>query len=273
MVKSRFECEIGFIDYRKAQNDLKGLIDRNRNSEMIVSGNDLVLPIIDKSELFGAVQVLNGGHLRPSQMTEIRQLVDLTIGSLLLLESRDVLSRTIENFLTFSSVAEDSTIAKLDFMVPDLEFEEPVTFDAEPVFLEGRSVEEQRKTALEIHHQSENSAFLNFRDLPEDTRLNIFAVMELGPITIFVDNLEVLSDLEKNVLEGLLRQANKGSYIPKLIFSYEFSLGVAREKDLISEEMFLELKGRELSVKLNKEAKIEQTAKLLMFRPSAKDLN
>ena len=54
--------------------------------------------------------------------------------------------------------------------------------------------------ALELHSHSQRYAFLDYRDLQRDCRLNLSEMRELGTITLFVADILQLSSAEQEVL-------------------------------------------------------------------------
>lgn len=72
--------------------------------------------------------------------------------------------------------------------------------------IEGKSVDEIHKMALELHAQGSRLAFLNFHDLEIHQRHSISQLLGLGSITLFIPDILLLNSYEQEILRHVLLQ-------------------------------------------------------------------
>lgn len=98
------------------------------------------------------------------------------------------------------------------------------------LFLEAKTPSQIQKIAVDIHEVSERWAYLRFQDV-KDQILSVQNLMELGSLTLFIDDILNISDFHREILISYLQHAHSGQE-PLILIGSATSF-----QDLLSNDM------------------------------------
>lgn len=171
--------------------------------------NPTDIPFTGVPEDYGLWGLRAGQELNAEQKVEVSEMCASILGGLERLEKKRAAledlqtqmetvleGESISNVIAFQrrprtglTVASDKKyILKLDCLI------------------EGQSVEEIHRMAMELHSQSQRLIFLNYLELSDRQRGSITHLLELGPIHLFVPAVHELNALEQEMLRHLVLQ-------------------------------------------------------------------
>ena len=103
--------------------------------------------------------------------------------------------------------------------------------------------------ALEIHHISNRYAFINFDEIKDNTSLTVSSLLDLGPVTLYVQDLEKLSGFQQLVLKRLVQRRTSVKSAPQLVAAINRNLETIDASDTIDQELLAELKAARITMK------------------------
>jgi len=213
--------------------ELRRLMDLSRinmESEHAVHGNDLYIPIIVENQFLGTAIIPFGWELCEDNKKKIAQLVRMALEPKLYSE---FLERR-ENNLQYQDVEETvSDPAKEKKLITSF------------LHLHGHDDSLLKKVALQIHDFSARWAFVPFEDICTDLK-TVFDICNLGATTLYVPNVESLSEEQQRLLADYVR-CPRSLAEPLLLTASTYSRD-SLSKKMVNTELFSELQGSYLEV-------------------------
>jgi len=207
--------------------ELRRMMDLSKlreDSEPVVQGNDLYIPIVVQEQFLGTAVIPHGWELSSDKKKSVAQLVRMVLEPKLyneFLERRESNLQTIES-LNFSAsnlslFGEDEN----DYQ-EEASTEAPQQLITSILHLQGRDVSLIKKVALQIHDFSARWAFIPFEDVAKDLN-SAMDICNLGGLTLFVNNVENLSAEHQDLLADYLKSPRSLSE-PLILTSSTLSL-------------------------------------------------
>lgn len=111
----------------------------------------------------------------------------------------------------------------------------PKIYYAVPCLIEGQTHWDRYRLAFEIHHVSQRVGFISYQDIDPDVRMSAALLSELGPVTVFLSQIESLVPNEQSALLTFLKEERKAHH-PHLITAIQSSYAdIARSQDLLTQ--------------------------------------
>lgn len=182
--------------------ELRRLMDLSKlriDSEPVIQGNDLYIPIVVQEQFLGTAVIPHGWELCEDKKKSVTQLVRMVLEPKLYseyLERRETNLQSLES-TTFSTdnvslFADDEDIAG-EVIV------EQKNLITSLLHLQGHDNSLIKKVALQIHEFSTRWAFVPFEDVSKEIR-SVMDICNLGGMTLFVENVESLSEEHQTLL-------------------------------------------------------------------------
>lgn len=188
--------------------ELRRLMDLSKlrvDSEPVVQGNDLYIPIVVQEQFLGTAIIPHGWELSSDKKKSVTQLVRMVLEPKLyneFLERRESNLQTIES-LNFSA-SNLSLFADDEVEMEEVETEKPQQLITSLLHLQGRDSSLIKKVALQIHDFSARWAFIPFEDVCKELHTAL-DICNLGGMTLFVENVENLSAEHQALLADYLK--------------------------------------------------------------------
>lgn len=207
--------------------ELRRMMDLSKlrdDSEPVVQGNDLYIPIVVQEQFLGTAVIPHGWELSSEKKKSVTQLVRMVLEPKLyneFLERRETNLKTIEslNFsagnVTLFGDDEDS-----DIFAPAETT--PTQMITSLLHLQGRDGSLIKKVALQIHDFSARWAFIPFEDVCKELKSSM-DICNLGGMTLYVENVENLSTEHQDLLADYLKSPRSLSE-PLILTSSTLSL-------------------------------------------------
>lgn len=188
--------------------ELRRMMDLSKlrdDSEPVVQGNDLYIPIVVQEQFLGTAVIPHGWELSSDKKKSVTQLVRMVLEPKLYneyLERRETNLQIVES-LNFSA-------SNLSLFGEDqAEMLEEVTTQPQHLItsllhLQGHDSSLIKKVALQIHDFSARWAFIPFEDVCKELH-TAMDICNLGGMTLFVENVENLSAEHQALLAEYLK--------------------------------------------------------------------
>lgn len=209
--------------------ELRRLMDLSKlrvDSEPVVQGNDLYIPIVVQEQFLATAIIPHGWELSSEKKKSVTQLVRMVLEPKLyteFLERRENNLQSLEN-LSFST--SNISLFGDDEIYSDEDFEnstaEATTLITSLLHLQGHDSSMIKKVALQIHEFSARWAFVPFEDVSQGLQ-NEMDICNLGGMTLFVENVESLSAEHQKLLADYLKSPRSLSE-PLILTSSTLSL-------------------------------------------------
>ncbi len=216
LLGSRFKSEFRYLPYVAGHSDwnlIQSLLFRNQ--PLTLNGHHY-FPIYVDGDLFGAIQH-EGESLHSLDQTKILELVDLILGETLSSLYKSESMQRLEDNL-YSSSAPAGVVKLSDFrkskapqraslysvdssMSSDFQAASRQRLLNIATLIEAADLEDAFKMALEVHEEGKRFAFINYWDLPREVREDAKALKDLGAMTIYLPNIQLLSEAEQAALK------------------------------------------------------------------------
>lgn len=172
-----------------------------------LNGDDFVIPLSLKNYDLGNVIVNRGSFLSEEQKSEIIDLIKFLVEPQVY---NLLLKTTEENILNQknSALAEKNKVVKL---FDDFEIYETSTAKkllSQIIHLKAHTSQNRHKVALKIHEMSERNLFVRFHDIINKTA-TVEDLLSLSDTTVFIEDIELLSENELQLLEAFLTHINQ----------------------------------------------------------------
>lgn len=188
--------------------ELRRMMDLSKlrdDSEPVVQGNDLYIPIVVQEQFLGTAVIPHGWELSSDKKKSVAQLVRMVLEPKLYneyLERRETNLQIVES-LNFS--ASNLTL----FGEDQAEMSDEVTTQPQHMItsllhLQGHDNSLIKKIALQIHDFSARWAFIPFEDVCKELH-TAMDICNLGGMTLFVENVENLSAEHQALLAEYLK--------------------------------------------------------------------
>lgn len=191
--------------------ELRRLMDLSKlrvDSEPIVQGHDLMIPIVVQEQFLGTAVISHGWELCEENRKTVAQLVRMVLEPKLyneFLERRENNLQTIES-LNFSTrnlqlFGDDNSAYEMQNMDFIAEEQQLIT---SLLHLQGQDLSLVKKVALQIHEFSARWAFVPFEDVCKELHCAM-DISNLGGMTLFVQDIEKLSSEHQDLLADYLK--------------------------------------------------------------------
>lgn len=188
--------------------ELRRMMDLSKlrdDSEPVVQGNDLYIPIVVQEQFLGTAVIPHGWELSSDKKKSVAQLVRMVLEPKLYneyLERRETNLQIVES-LNFS--ASNLTL----FGEDQAEMSDEVTTQPQHMItsllhLQGHDNSLIKKIALQIHDFSARWAFIPFEDVCKELH-TAMDICNLGGMTLFVENVENLPAEHQALLAEYLK--------------------------------------------------------------------
>ncbi len=251
IIENRFGCALRFFDVSSIEkikdSTLAQAISRNETAPFIVSGSDLVLPIRSGHGLLGAAVVLSGSALGSEEMDQVRQVVDLILGSYLVQSEKLDVLKSVQTLLETQLLPENVvSMAQSRPLFPFAEGTPVITSTIEedhglPLLIEGQSASGLRDIALKVHNSSGRNAFLSLDMVNIDHVNTVEGLGQMGRITLFIAEVGNLTMAQQNLFSEYVKQTRRYDDCPRLIFATELAVQELVEVRGISETFLKEI--------------------------------
>jgi hypothetical protein len=209
--------------------ELRRLMDLSKlraDSEPIIQGNDLYIPIVVQTQFLGTAIIPHGWELSSEKKKSVTELVRMVLEPKLyteFLERRETNLQSVGSY-TFSTSnlnlfgdsedyereGQDFTSGESQMLVTSL------------LHLQGHDNSLIKKIALQIHDFSARWAFVPFADVCPDLHTDM-DICNLGGMTLFVENVETLTPEHQALLVEYLKSPRSLSE-PLILSSSTLSL-------------------------------------------------
>ena len=216
LLGNRFKSEFRYLPFVADHADWK-LIQSLlfRNQPLTLNGSNY-FPIYVDGDLFGAIKH-EGESLHSLDQNKILELVDMILGETLSSLYKSESMQRLEDNL-YSSSAPSGVVKLADFKKAKAP-ERGSLYSAKSMMsaefqsashqrllniatlIEAPEIEDAFKMALEVHEEGKRFAFINYWDLPKAVREDAQALRELGAMTIYLPNIQLLSAGEQSALK------------------------------------------------------------------------
>jgi len=208
--------------------ELRRLMDLSKlriDSEPVVQGNDLYIPIVVQEQFLGTAVIPHGWELSSDKKKSVAQLVRMVLEPKLYTEFLERRETNLQSIQASTFSGSNLTI------FGDSEYEsddQELSSDEEPklvtslLHLRGHDNSLIKKIALQIHEFSARWAFVPFEDVCKDLT-TAMDICNLGGMTLFVENVESLSAEHQELLAEYLKSPRSLSE-PLILTSSTLSL-------------------------------------------------
>lgn len=182
--------------------ELRRLMDLSKlriDSEPVIQGNDLYIPIVVQEQFLGTAVIPHGWELCEDKKKSVTQLVRMVLEPKLYseyLERRETNLQSLE--ATSFSTENVSLFAEDDELIEDTIVEQK-NLVTSLLHLQGHDNSLIKKVALQIHEFSTRWAFVPFEDVSKEIN-SVMDICNLGGMTLFVENVEALSEEHQALL-------------------------------------------------------------------------
>lgn len=189
--------------------ELRRLMDLSKltvDSEPVVQGNDLFIPIVVQEQFLGTAVIPHGWELSSDKKKSVAQLVRMVLEPKLYneyLERRETNLQIVES-LNFSASNLSLFGEDQADMIQDDVATQSQHLITSILHLQGKDSSLIKKVALQIHDFSARWAFIPFEDVCKELHTAL-DICNLGGMTLFVENVENLSAEHQNLLAEYLK--------------------------------------------------------------------
>lgn len=228
--------------------ELRRLMDLSKlrvDSEPVVQGNDLFIPIVVQEQFLGAAIIPHGWELCEDKKKSVTQLVRMVLEPKLYgeyLERRETNLQSLESS-SFSTTNLSLFAEEEDF--DDEILAEPKNLITSLLHLQGHDNSLIKKVALQIHDFSARWAFVPFEDVSKELH-SVMDLCNLGGMTLFIQNVESLSEEHQSLLAEY-SQSPRSLVEPLILTSSNLSLEKLNSR-LVNKALLEEIKESYLEV-------------------------
>ncbi|WP_413289334.1 hypothetical protein [Bdellovibrio sp. HCB337] len=228
--------------------ELRRLMDLSKlriDSEPVIQGNDLYIPIVVQEQFLGTAVIPHGWELCEDKKKSVTQLVRMVLEPKLYseyLERRETNLQSLES-TTFST--ENVTIFGDDEDLNEDTIVEQKNLVTSLLHLQGHDNSLIKKVALQIHEFSTRWAFVPFEDVSKEIR-SAMDICNLGGMTLFVENVEALSEEHQALLAEYVKSP-RSLVEPLILTSSNLSFEKLSSR-LVNQALVAEIKDSYLEV-------------------------
>ena len=172
-----------------------------------LNGDDFIIPLSLKNYDLGNVIVNRGSFLSEEQKSEIVDLIKFLVEPQVY---NLLLKTTEENILNQknNALAEKNKVVKLFDNFEIYQTSNAKKLLSQIIHLKAHTVQSRHKVALKIHEMSERNLFVRFHDIINKTA-TVEDLLSLSDTTVFIEDIEQLSEYELQLLEAFLAHTNQ----------------------------------------------------------------
>ncbi len=232
IVKSKFDASIR-LTYRAPAKTTS--IVRVKNHLIWRNLTDLYFPIQRVNSLSAWLEVTAAAELSLTEISKLVQLIDLVLEPTFAFMHRLGSIQSLETALDESGPTQHNVIKLGDFRtlvqrknvisIEAYSNQQKVLKSPKFCFVEAASSEDVFKLALRIHDSSRRYAFVSYKDLTQ----NEIPFKELGPVTVLISNMELLTDRQQTEILEYISIDYKGE-CPLFLFGSSYSLLELQER-------------------------------------------
>lgn len=259
LVKERFDTVITFTDFstrmRVADAKTIAVVQRNQMSNMIVTGNDIVIPLRANNQLFGYITIFNGLTLDQPSLDQIHDITELLLTESCVIEDKSHRIKILEHYLrkqaSFHEVLELRTRLneeEIRYIQPEITLLHDNLDSVFPILVESHTDDDARQFALEMHNTSERTNFVTYESYLDDELLTVEKIQELGAITLFIPNIKIVPFNVQIVISNFLRSPSRTSMHPRIIVATQENPEPLLEANLFDRVLFDKLSSARLKL-------------------------
>ena len=241
MVHGRFGFEATFHTVKKDNTNADGLlaiIEDNKFAKVIVYKNHVIMPIEQFGVVLGYVKIENGVALKENHLTQVSDLSDLLVKTMIVSEKNKRIQLIIEDIIqsnldSTEELYKDPPINHLKILKTNL-----------PVLILSNTHLSARNLARDLHKQYKNAHFVIVGDGNTSYFKTVESINTFENCTIFIPEL---ADLEKQLqlaFEQCLKL--KVSLSPKVIACTIFDPIHLATKQIVRQELIYLLSGNRI---------------------------
>ncbi len=233
LIEKEFGCALTFTGHRGFESlpdqnpEHLEVVLRNHGVTRIYNGVDVIVPVKIGDHTIGAATLLGGFNVRTVHMEKLEKILNdaftRAYNGLSLSESVEQLESYIESLTVPENVIFLADVKqKRRQKLRSLGFNHE-TLLGRPVFVHSDHEGDLQKIAVDIHREMGSTGFVPWFALDQSALNSVESLRELGPVTIFVSELEDLDDEQQDLVEQLLNE-DHNEKVPQFIFGSQKSL-------------------------------------------------
>jgi hypothetical protein len=241
LIEKEFGCSVSYLAMdgvgEKYPEHLE-IAFRNQGASRIYSGADVIIPIHRIDGMIGVAVLVGGFNVRSVHLEKLDKILsdaflrayngEPVSESVQQLENY-IESLTVPENVIFLSDVRQKRRRKLREFGLDHE-----TLLGRPVFVHSNRREDLQKIAVDIHREMGSVGFVPWFALDQASLNSVESLKELGPVTIFVSELEELDSEQQGLVEKLLNESSNAK-IPQFIFGSQKTLVELLTSNTVSE--------------------------------------
>jgi len=230
LVRHRYGCDFEYEPFTENETSLLAPLSTDLKKGMpISSGDSVFFPVFSGDELAGAGYLSKPAPLSKSDVMYLHQIIRLVLeSSLNSVDRLDILEEFESHLAEENQTAKASKPRTADKKVVSITSRQknpfPLTACADmgdelnfPFLIEGLSAIDIHKMAVEIHSRTSRYAFLHMHLINPEAFTSTAAIAALGPITIFIEDLQALSDGQKTQVANYYQAISRPKDGPQFI--------------------------------------------------------
>jgi hypothetical protein len=200
---------------------------RNQGAARIYSGADVVFPVKANEIVIGAAVLVGGFNVRSVHVDRLEKILNDAFSSAYTGGTLTNSVQELESYIESLTVPEN-VIFLADVKQKRRQHLREFGLDHEnlvgrPVFVHASKEEELQKIAVDIHRELGSVGFVPWFALDQTSLNSVESLKELGPVTIFVSELEDLDSEQQQLVEKVLAD-NPHETVPQFIFGSQKTL-------------------------------------------------
>jgi len=227
LIEKEFGCSLSFETY-DGQESSEGensphleVALRNMGAARIYSGADVIIPVRQDAELLGVAVLVGGFNVRSVHVEKLEKILNDAFSNAYSGSPHTDSVQQLECYIESLAVPENViflTDVKQKRREKLREFGlDHQTLTGRPVFVHSNKTDDLQKIAVDIHRELGSIGFVPWYALDQTALNSVESLRELGPVTIFVSELEDLLPEQQELVERLLSE-NHHEKIPQFIF-------------------------------------------------------
>lgn len=228
LIEKEFGCSLNFIAHEdgaireaSGEQEHQEIALRNIGAARIYSGADIIIPVRKGEMLIGSAVLVGGYNVRTVHVEKLEKILNDAFVKAYNGESLTDSVQQLESYIESLTVPEN-VIFLADVKQRRRQKLREFGLDHEnllgrPVFVHSDREEDLQKIAVDIHRELGSVGFVPWFALDQSSLNTVDSLKELGPVTIFVSELEDLDVEQQSLVEKLLNE-NHSETVPQFIF-------------------------------------------------------
>lgn len=209
LLHRQYGCDVSYYSVPQVKkNLLKPAQLKLKSGEKIYSENNIFIPLFVNDNFAGTAVINHQSEINKFEDKQIDEVVRLTLESSLINIDRLELLSQLEGQL--KRIESEKTVRRIDSARKNFSSTTEETRQSNyheiniPCLIQSSECLEALKMAHEIHDQSHRFAFLPIEQIDNSLNLQLADLINIGPITIFIKELELLNNQQLTTLDHFL---------------------------------------------------------------------